>query len=113
MASQACARCGYESRCPDRGTWYDRHPAAAVTLTVLVLAMAVAHPWLFGGLAVGGGVYWALRERRSREAIAARADWEHRALIARQVPQLPTPVMPRRRAADHWSRTEPMRAGRM
>jgi hypothetical protein len=88
----------------------DRHPAAAVTLAVFVLAMTVAHPWLIGGVVVSGAVYMAVRERRRRDALAARADYEHRALMARPLPQLPAPVVPRRRPADHWSATEPLRS---
>lgn len=106
MTNCACVRCGLESPCL-HGSWADRHPAAAVTLAVLVLATVCAYPWLLAVVAVGGGVYWAARERRRREALAARADYEHRALMARPLPQLPAPV-PRRRAADHWSTTEPI-----
>ncbi|BBY36311.1 hypothetical protein MMAN_04450 [Mycobacterium mantenii] len=76
---------------------------------MFVLAMTCVHPWLVGGVVVGGTVYLAIYERRRREALAARADWEHRALLARPLPQLPAPVVPRRRAADHWSTTEPIR----
>lgn len=125
MTTHACPRCGLESRC-SHGNWPDRHPAAAVTLAVIVLATVCAYPWLLAVAAVGGGVYWASRERRRREALAARADWEHRALMAAPLkwpPALsernssagrkyetvrPSPT-PRRRGADHWSTTEPMR----
>lgn len=81
MTSHACPRCGLESRC-SRRSWPDRHPVAAVTLAVIVLAMTVAHPWLLGVIAVGGLAYLAHQEQRRRHALAARADWEHQALIA-------------------------------
>jgi hypothetical protein len=109
MSRHACPRCGFES---SHDTWADRHPAAAVTLIVVVLAMCTAHPWLLAVIAVGAALYGAHRERRRREALAARADWEHRQLMAMQPAFLCQPVeRPRRRAADHWSRTGPIRAG--
>jgi len=80
-------------------------------LAVIVLAMAVAHPWLTGCLAICGVVYVTVREGQRRRALAARADWEHRALMAAPMPELPRPRQPRRRLADHWSTTELMRMG--
>lgn len=105
--------CRLESRCA-RGSWPDRHPAAAVTLAIVVLAMAVAHPWLLAVVGAGGAVYAAVRRQQRRGALAARADWEHRKLMA-QVRKWPPPLQlprPRHRPADHWSPTELMRAGR-
>lgn len=119
MGSHACPRCGLEARCAHR-TWPDRHPAAAVTLAVIVLAMTVAHPWLLGCLAVGGVVYMAVRRQQRRDALAARADYEHRQLmsaaarwapmeLAAAPPKRPAAAAPRRRPADRWSPTEPIR----
>lgn len=118
MTSHGCPRCGLETQ-RSHGAWPHRHPAAAVTLAVIVLAMVVAHPWLVGCLAVGGVLYAVDGERRRRQALATRADWEHRALIAapltwpsppREVPRPPGP--PRQRPADHRSPTEPIRTAR-
>jgi hypothetical protein len=114
-----CPRCGLESNC-SRGSWPDRHPVAAVvagcwTLTFMGMMLSV-HPIaaavLIGVAAVGGGVYMAVRERRRREALAARADYENRQILAASVkwPALPAPAPTRRRPADHWSPTEPIKA---
>jgi hypothetical protein len=107
-----CRRCGHERRC-SHGSWPDRHPVAAVTLAVIVLAMTVAHPWLLGCLVVGGAVYMAVRARGRRAALAARADWEHRALMAAPVPTV-RPLAQRQAHSLPWQaisllRTEPLR----
>ncbi|KLO25921.1 hypothetical protein ABW16_21695 [Mycolicibacter heraklionensis] len=132
MATYTCLRCGLESHC-SHGTWADRHPAAAVTFATLVsvlsLAIIVDHPWLLAVMALGAVVYVVDREHRRRRALAARADWEHQRIMVlpSAIPSLPRglalPARPprdsasghalrpaRRRAADHWSWTEPMRA---
>lgn len=120
MIAHACPRCGLEVRCSHR-SWPDRHPAAAVILAVVVLAMAVAHPWLLAVVAAGGAVYAAVRRQQRRDALATRADYEHRKIVSAALhwgpmelaavpPNRPAAAAPRRRAADHWSPTEPMRA---
>ncbi|MEE2852229.1 MAG: hypothetical protein VX424_06195 [Actinomycetota bacterium] len=110
MTRHACPRCGYEARCA-RGSWPDRHPAAAVMLAVLVLAMAVAHPWLLGLVAAAATVYGVRHARLRRQAVARRADYEHQQLMAQALQWPPPPQLPRRRhrPADHWSPTEPLR----
>lgn len=97
----ACPRCGLESRC-SHGTWPDRHPVAAVTLSVFALAAVCAHPWLIGCIVTGALAYVAHREHRRRQALAARADYEHRALMT-QSPSAPRlqPVRPRNPAPWH------------
>ncbi|BBY36308.1 hypothetical protein MMAN_04420 [Mycobacterium mantenii] len=122
MTVHACPRCGLEARCSHR-TWPDRHPAAAVTVAIVVLAMVVAHPWLLAVVAAGGGVYAAVRRQQRRDALAARAEYEHRQImsaafrwgpmeLAATPPNRPAAAAPpSQRAADHWSPTEPMRAG--
>lgn len=130
MAAYTCPRCGYESHC-SHGTWYDRHPAAAAALgmfsVMFSLVVVVGHPWLLLVAALGAGAYAVDREHRRRRALAARADWEHRAIMdahaadardaplppVRELPALPRlspEVRRRRRPADHWSITEPMRS---
>jgi hypothetical protein len=89
VTRHACPRCGLESRC-SRGGWVDRHPAAAVTAGLFALVwmsmMLSIHPVACVTLivtgAVGGAVYFAVRERRRREALATRADYEHAQLAA-------------------------------
>lgn len=93
MSGHACPRCGIESPCA-RSNWPDRHPAAAVTLAVLVLAMCTAHPWLIACAGVGGLVYLVRLEHGRRQALAARADWEHRALLDREGFTPPRPAIP-------------------
>ncbi|OQZ87847.1 hypothetical protein BST11_25900 [Mycobacterium alsense] len=106
-----------------RDAWWDRHPVAAViaglyTLTFMAMMLSVypvAAAVMIVVAAVSGLLYSAARERRRRAALAARADWEHQALMAASLrwpapPALPTATPPRRRrGADHWSTTEPMR----
>lgn len=118
-----CPRCGLESRCTS-GSWPDRHPAAAVTaglftLTLLCMMLSV-HPiaalTVIALAGVGGAVYTLSREHRRRAALAARADWENRRLVAAPVP----PMRPLPQRATHslpWQivhllRTQPMRAHR-
>ncbi|MCV7088878.1 hypothetical protein [Mycobacterium interjectum] len=116
MAKQTCPRCGMESK---RDAWWDRHPVAAVsaglyTLTFMAMMLSVypvAAAVMIVVAAAAGVLYGAARERRRRAAIAARADWEHRELMAKAVfrAQLPQPRRRTRpRGVDHWSRTEPI-----
>lgn len=111
MTKHECPRCGLES---SHDAWPERHPVAAVLLALpagyTLIGVILAYPWFFVPLLVVGCALVVDRRMRQRAAIAARADYEHRALMARQLAQLPAPVVPRRRAADHWSPTEPMRA---
>jgi heme exporter protein D len=124
MSRDACPRCGLESGC-SRGGWPDRHPVAAVIgglLTLVWMSMMFSvYPvaaLIMTALAAGA---WAVRaagrERARRDALAARADYEHRALMRAMpwnlspiepAPQLPPPPV-RRRPADHRSVTEPLR----
>lgn len=109
-----CLRCCLESSCGD-GSWADRHPVAAVLggvpSVLFRLAAIGAYPWVFIPLLVLGGLAYTVdRERRRRQALAARADWEHHALmVAAVAPLKPNSVPRRRRGADHWSETEPLR----
>jgi hypothetical protein len=90
MTNHACLRCGLESRC-SHGSWADRHPAATVTaglFTLTLMAMMLSqHPvaalTMIALAIAAGAVHQILRERRRREALAARADFEHAAWIAR------------------------------
>ncbi|MBS4728540.1 hypothetical protein MSM1_09370 [Mycobacterium sp. SM1] len=120
MTKYHCPRCGYETRCT-RAAWPDRHPAAAVTAGLFALAllcmMLSVHPvaaLAVIALASVGGAVWMLNgERQRRQALAARADYEHAALMAapvRPLPQRQTHSLP-------WQmvrllRTEPLRTGR-
>jgi hypothetical protein len=67
-----------------------------------LIGVILAYRWFFVPLLVVVCAFAVDRRQRRRTAIAARADYEHRALIARQLPP--------RQAADHWSTTEPIRA---
>lgn len=97
MAEHSCPRCGLESRC-SHGNWADRHPAAAATagmftlvwMSMMLSVYPLAALTLIALSAVGGAVYKTARERRRREALVARADYEHHALMAAP----PVPVVP-------------------
>jgi hypothetical protein len=113
MTQHACPRCGLESK---RRGWWDRHPAAAVCAAVFfglpalytVVGVILAYPrFLVPVLVVVCAVVVGRRQRR-RAAIAARADHEHRELMARAVFG-PRTRSRRRRGADHWSPTQPIR----
>ena len=100
----------------------DRHPAGAVTAGLFTLVfmgmMLSVHPVAALALIAVAGAMWALRavgrERERRAALAARADYDYRALLAaplpavRPLPQRATPSLPWR--AVRLLRTEPMRA---
>jgi len=114
----ACPRCGYESRCSG-GSWYDRHPTAAVAFAtfslMFSLVVVVGYPWLLLVAAVGAAVYAVDREVRRRRALVARADWEHRQVMAAALREVEPPRPERRRrprGASHFARTEPMRSAR-
>jgi hypothetical protein len=120
MSEHACPRCGLESGC-SRGSWSDRHPVAAViggllTLVWMSMMFSVYTVAALTMTALAAGA-WAVRaagrERARRDALAARAEWEHRALMAAR-PDVPLcrPTPPRRRLADHRSVTEPLRLAR-
>lgn len=114
MSKHACPRCGYESRC-SRGGWVDRHPAAAVTAGLFALVwmsmMLSVHPvaalTIIALVASATGVYFSTRGRRRREALAARADYEHAQVMAAPFHPAPRKTL-RRRAADHWSIKQPI-----
>lgn len=116
MAQHACMRCGLESRC-SHGSWADRHPVAAILFALpagyTIIGVILAYPWFFVPLLVVAAAWWVDRRNRRRHAIAARADHEHRALMAAEVKYPPaSPPRPRRCPADYWSNTQPMRAAR-
>ena len=112
MTGHACPRCGFNS---SHDGWPDRHPVAAVLFALpagyTIIGVILAYPWFFVPLLVVVCALQVDRRNRRRASIAARAEHEHRALIAHAVfstrAQLP------RRAADQWSTTEPIRIGRI
>ncbi|SPM40205.1 hypothetical protein MNAB215_2401 [Mycobacterium numidiamassiliense] len=109
----ACRRCGLEAH-TSRGSWADRHPIAAVLFALpagyTVVGVLLAYPWFFVPVLIVVCAVVVDRRQRQRHAIAARADFEHRRQIAKAVFQQRTlPPVRRRRAADHWSTTEPVR----
>lgn len=107
-----CPRCGYESA---RKSWPEQHPAATVVIAVpsvwMVVAALVAHPWVFVPLLIVSCAVWVDRRQRRRSAILARADHDHRSLMARAVLG-DRPRLRSRRGADHWSPTQPLRSAR-
>lgn len=122
MTKHSCPRCGYETRCARAG-WPDRHPAAAVTaglftLTLMCMMLSV-HPVaalaVIGLAGIGGVAYAVNREHGRRQALAARADYEHNRLVAAPVP--PVQPLPQRQTHSlpwqmvHLLRTEPLRVG--
>lgn len=125
MAKDSCARCGFES---SRDQWWDRHPAAAVLVALptgyTIIGVILAYPWFFIPVLVIVCAVAVDRRQRRRAAIAARADHDHREQLVREVRaadlehrrvlnrRLATALRSgRRRAADHWSLTEPIRQG--
>jgi hypothetical protein len=129
MANHTCIRCGLETPC-SRRSWADRHPAAAVTaglvtlvfmgmMTLVFMGMMLSvHPVAAGvmlGLAgVGFGVRALERAQERRDALAARANYENRELMAASLKwpsvQRVAAQRPRCRGADHWSATEPLQS---
>jgi hypothetical protein len=78
------------------------------TLYTLV-GVILAYPWFFVPLLVVVTGWCVDRRNRRRAAIAARADYEHRELIARAVLRPPPFAPVRRRPAYPRSMTEPIR----
>lgn len=121
MSKHCCPRCGFESR---HRSWPERHPAATAVIALptmyTLVGVILAYPWFVVPLLVIGAAVWVDRRNRARQAVAARADYEHRQIIARAVfppkPRRDRPagrnVTRRRVGADHWSPTQPIRAGR-
>lgn len=116
MTSHACPRCGLESR-RSHGRWWDRHPVAAALFALpagyTLIAVMLVYPWFTIPVTIIAAAVWVDRRNRQRLAIAARADWEHRALLAASLKrpsprELPNGPRARRRGADHWSTTQPI-----
>ncbi|OBK14106.1 hypothetical protein [Mycobacterium asiaticum] len=103
-----CPRCGFESR---TRTWPERHPYAAALAAIptiwTLVSVTLAYPWFFVPVLIVAAAVWVDRRQKRRTAILARADHDHRKLMARAVFGLRRP-----RGADHWSPTQPIRAGR-
>ncbi|WP_407689721.1 hypothetical protein [Mycobacterium sp. HUMS_1102779] len=80
----------------------DRHPAAVAVIALptmyTLVGVILAFPWFFIPLLIVAAAGWVDRRNRKRAAIAARADWEHRTLMARAIfaphPLLPAPLNP-------------------
>lgn len=108
MSTHNCPRCGYQQHYR-LARWTDRHPAATVALAVVGLISVTAYPWLLAVLAVAGLAYGIDRERQRRAAVAARADYEHAALLT--VPARPVrPVRSLPQVPITAARTIPQRA---
>jgi hypothetical protein len=86
MSKHACPRCGLESK---QDAWHDRHPVAAVLLALPTLytltGVILAYPWFFVPVLVIVCALLVNRAGRRRAAIAARADHEHRQMMAAAV----------------------------
>jgi hypothetical protein len=79
-----------------------------------VVGVILAYPWFFVPLLVVVCAGAVDRRMRRRAAIATRADWEHRQLMApirAPTGRASKANHPNRHPADHWSVTEPMRGG--
>lgn len=91
MSKHACPRCGLERRC-SHGSWPDRHPVAAVTaglfalvwMSMMLSVYPIAALAIIAVFGISAAVALAGHERRRREALGTRADYEHRALLMRQ-----------------------------
>ena len=112
MANHTCTKCGFGVSC-SHGRWHDRHPVAAVLLALpagyTIIGVLLAYPWFFVPLLVVVAAVWVDRRNRRGAAIAARADYEHRQLMAEGMFR-PQRARLRTRGADHWSATVPLRA---
>ncbi|OBJ49550.1 hypothetical protein A9W95_25650 [Mycobacterium sp. 1423905.2] len=108
MKDHACLRCGFDCR---RDSWAERHPTATAVIAVptiwTVISVTLAYPWFFIPVLIVAAAWWVDRRQRRRTAIAARADYEHRVLIARELAQ--REPRQRRRGADQRSPTQPLR----
>lgn len=114
MTTHTCLRCGLQSQC-SHGIWIDRHPVVVASIAVMTLLTVATTPWLLIVLAAAALARVVDREHRRRQALVARADWEHAWLMSAPAPRtklLGEPVRRRVRGADHWSITEPIRIGR-
>lgn len=84
MMKHSCPRCGLESK---RDGWWDRHPVLTVLLALpagyTLIGVLLAYPGFFVPLLIVACTVVVDRRARRRHAIAARADYEHRALLAR------------------------------
>lgn len=117
MTLHECPRCGHQTA---RRSWPQRHPYAAALAaipTIYTLAsITLAYPWFAIPLLIVGAAVWIDRGMRRRAAMAARAEYEYRELMlaaARdQRPYVRSQSQQRPRGADHWSRTQPIQAGR-
>jgi hypothetical protein len=122
MAKHECPRCGLESR-SSRGSWADRHAATTAVCGLvagyIIVNVIVAYPWFGVPLLVVAAAVWVDRRNRKRAAVAARADYEHRAQLPRELQRAPAdlpavirqPLRRRPRGADHSSITEPIPSG--
>jgi hypothetical protein len=97
MTNHNCPRCGLESPAP---SWPERHPFAAAVFGVptafTVVSVTLAYPWFFVPMLVIVCALLVNRAARRRAATAARADWEHREMMARAIWQQPRgrPALP-------------------
>jgi hypothetical protein len=119
VTQHTCSRCGLESASPHRN-WADRHPVAAVLFALpagfTLVSVILAYPWFAVPLLVVATGLWVDRRNRRRAAFAARADFEYREQLLRELQQAPAglpaaarqPTRRRPRGADHWSNTEPL-----
>lgn len=82
MSRQRCPRCGWQYHSGEPRPLLrviDHHPAAAVTLVLVLSVLGCAVP-LFGAallavFGVGAALYRADQKRQDHEALMARADW--------------------------------------
>lgn len=99
----------------------DRHPAAAVIgglltlfwMSLILSVYPIAGLTIIAVVAAAAGIHMLGRERRRRQALAARADWEYRAAMARygQASAGPDTAEQMRRTAwqpDIWSAEQPL-----
>lgn len=117
MTTHTCKHCGHEIGCA-HGSWHDRHPYAAVSfavpVTITALGAVAAYPLIFVPLLAAGVVTYIVdRKHRRRVALAARADYEHQAVMAAPVPPV-RPLSTRQTRSLPWQlahllRTEPLR----
>jgi hypothetical protein len=92
---------------------WDRHPLAGGLLVLpagyTIIDVLLAYPWFFVPVLVVVCAVIVDRRQRQRRAIAARADHAYRKQIAEAVfAPRKLPQVRRRRAAYHWSATEPL-----
>lgn len=119
MTEHVCPRCGHEDHC-GYGSWVDRHPAMATLGGLFSLVfmgmMFSVHPVASAAMVTLGaavlGVRAAGRERLRRQALAARADYDHAQLMAQgqmppiRLPREPLPPRPvQRHVMSSWPTT--------